>query len=468
MTFRRALLLVVALAFVIRVGYVVGAKSETCDIVVAGEVRGSFGSECLAGDQYFYSAEANSLARGDGFVEPFAAILAPGETPPAADHPPLTVIVLMPVSWLADHTPLGDDSDANVAAQRYAMVLLGTLLVLLVGLLGRRVGGDRVGIVAAAIAAVSPNVWVNDGLVMSETLTMVLTVAVLLAAAAWYDAPTVRRGLVLGALFGLAGLTRVELLLLVPLVLAPAVVRRAWTPHDRIRRVATSLGVCVLVLAPWVVFNLSRFDEPTFISTNDGLTLAGANCDDTYHGPGTGLWVGREVARCYPDVPAGLDQSEVSTRLRDAGLDYIRAHKSRAVVVAVARVGRTWSLYRPADMIEFNKGEGRESWVTRLGLYAYYPTVVAAIGGAVVLARRRKLLLLWLVLVPALVVTIGSVATYGQTRFRAPAEPSLAVLAAVGIIAACDAFRRRRQVGASTGASSSSSSETVVAAPTGN
>jgi 4-amino-4-deoxy-L-arabinose transferase-like glycosyltransferase len=312
-------------------------------------------------------------------------------------------------------------------------------------------------------------VWVNDGLVMSETLTMVLTVAVLLAAFAWYDAPTVRRGVVLGALFGLAALTRVELLLLVPLMLAPAIVRRTWTPRDRLARVATSLGMCALVLAPWVVFNLSRFDEPTFVSTNDGLTLAGANCDVTYHGPATGLWVGREETRCFPEVPAGLDQSEVSRRLRDAGLDYIRAHESRAAVVAAVRVGRTWSLYRPADMIDFNRGEGRESWVTRAGLYVYYPTLLAAIGGAVVLARRRRFLRLWLVLTPAAVVTIGSVATYGQTRFRAPAEPTLAVLAAVAIIAAWDAFTRRRQVGASTGASSSASvSDTVAATPDGN
>jgi hypothetical protein len=35
--------------------------------------------------------------------------------------------------------------------------------------------------------------------------------------------------------------------------------------------------------------------------------------------------------------------------------------------------------------------------------------------------------------VPAVAVTIGVAATYGQTRFRAAAEPSLAVLAAVGL-----------------------------------
>jgi hypothetical protein len=36
-------------------------------------------------------------------------------------------------------------------------------------------------------------------------------------------------------------------------------------------------------------------------------------------------------------------------------------------------------------------------------------------------------------LAPAVAVTIGVAVTYGQTRFRAAAEPSLAVLAAVGL-----------------------------------
>ena len=106
--------------------------------------------------------------------------------PPAADHPPLTVMVLAPVSWLVEHPPIasiaGDSIDANVREHRYTMVVLGTLLVLLVGLLGRRIGGDGVGLVAAGIAALSPNIWVNDGLVMSETITGLIVVGAMLVA----------------------------------------------------------------------------------------------------------------------------------------------------------------------------------------------------------------------------------------------------------------------------------------------
>jgi hypothetical protein len=62
--------------------------------------------------------------------------------------------------------------------------------------------------------------------------------------------------------------------------------------------------------------------------------------------------------------------------------------------------------------------------------------LVLAIAGIVVLWRRRQRWNCWVLLVPAIAVTIGSALTYGQTRFRAAAEPSLAVLAAVALIAA--------------------------------
>ena len=51
--------------------------------------------------------------------------------------------------------------------------------------------------------------------------------------------------------------------------------------------------------------------------------------------------------------------------------------------------------------------------------------------------RRRARRALWVLLVPAIGVTVGVAVTYGQTRFRAAAEPSLAILAAVAGAALC-------------------------------
>jgi hypothetical protein len=444
--FWRVLLVIVAVAFGIRVAYVAIAKAGPCPLAFADGTRiGSYPSKCLRGDELFYNSEANYVAAGHGFNEPLSAFTHPGETGPrpAADHPPLTVVVLTPVSWLADHAPFSwvikEPLHDHVREHRYTMVLLGTLLVALVGLLGRRLAGEGVGLVAAAIAAVSPNIWVNDGLVMSETLTALTVVGALFAALWWRDRPSWRRAALVGAVCGLATLARVEFVLLVPLlaIVVACSLPIAWAA--RAKQALVTVAVAGVVIAPWVGFNLARFHDPTFVSTNDGLTLAGANCDPVYHGAAIGLWTLQSCA----DDPAPGDQSQVAAVFRRRGLHYIEAHASRVPLVVLARVGRTWSLYRPLDMVSLNTGEDREKLVSRLGLVAYYPTLLFAIGGAIVLWRRRARAGLWIVMVPAIIVTLNTVVTYGLTRFRAGAEPSLALLAAVGIVEVARRVRPR-------------------------
>lgn len=95
--------------------------------------------ESIRGDQLFYNSESDRLADGDGFVEPFdPQALIRGQVrkghDPAADHPPLTVIVLTPVAFLTDHDEI---------AKRLTMSLLGAVAVGVIGLLARQLAGDR-------------------------------------------------------------------------------------------------------------------------------------------------------------------------------------------------------------------------------------------------------------------------------------------------------------------------------------
>jgi 4-amino-4-deoxy-L-arabinose transferase-like glycosyltransferase len=424
--FWRILLLIALAALAVRVAYVAFAKTN----------------QPIHGDQLFYNAEANRLARGDGFLEPFdpqalsRGVIREGKDP-AADHPPLTVLVLAPVSFVTSQA---------LIPQRLTMAVLGTGVVVVIGLLARRLAGDRAGWIAAGIAAIYPNLWVNDGLIMSETLAALVVALALLYAYRLIREPNIWNALIVGALCGLGALTRAELVLLVPLLAVPAaLVARSVASAQRWKLAGVGVLAAAVLIAPWVGYNLARFDEPTYLSTNDGIALLGSNCDSVYFGDGMGL----TDLKCLGPNPRG-DQSVDSKIYRDRAFDYIRDHKKRAVLVAFARVGRSWSLFRPWDMVSYNKGEGREGWVTTLGLIAYYPLLIAAIAGWVVMRRRRGRS--WPLLVPALIVTIASAATYGQTRFRGPAEPTLVVLAAVAIAAvvARDWPARRKQPARST------------------
>jgi hypothetical protein len=180
-------------------------------------------------------------------------------------------------------------------------------------------------------------------------------------------------------------------------------------------------------------------------STNDGLTLCGANSPGAYHGVGTGLWDPSACERSDPVVEQE-DAGAVSNRLRRQGLEYVSDHLDRVPAVAVTRVARVWSLYAPGYMAEYNAGEGREEWASWLGFVSFWVMVPFAVGGGVVLRRRR--VTLTPLVAQFVMVSVTALAVYGLVRFRVPAEVALVVLAAVGV----DALVGRRAAAADASA----------------
>jgi hypothetical protein len=136
------------------------------------------------------------------------------------------------------------------------------------------------------------------------------------------------------------------------------------------------------------------------------------------------------------------DQSDDEIYLRAVGMDYIEENLDRLPAVVAARFGRMWGVFRPGQQLALENGEGRPEDAARYGLVLFYPLMALAIGGAAVLARRRQPLLP--LLVPVGIVTLAAVTAFGQSRYRAPAEPLLMVLAAVGLMALIGWIRRRR------------------------
>jgi hypothetical protein len=197
-----------------------------------------------------------------------------------------------------------------------------------------------------------------------------------------------------------------------------------------VRQVALFLVACLaalVIVSPWLVANLTRFDEPVLFSTNDGLTICGANLHRTWYGDGTGLW----ALDCagFP-VPKG-DRSVVSDELRSDGLHFIREHLGRLPVVVAVRVARVWSLYAPSQMASYNVNEGRDVAVSWLGFVAFWILVPCAVVGAVLLRRRR--VPITPLVSQFVIVAVTAAAIYGLVRFRVPAEVSLVVLAAVAV-----------------------------------
>lgn len=397
--FDRRLALIAAAALAIRVLYT---------LVLASSWNGPHAT----GDIDYYHRVAGFLAEGKGFINPF--LYREGLVVPSAEHPPLWPALLGVASWL------GLDS---MRGQRLVGCPIGALVVVAIGLLGRRVGGERVGLTAAGIAAVYPILIAADGSLMSETLYGLGVAAVLLATLRVREHPTVRRAAVAGALIGATALVRPEILALGAVVLAPVAWRAARA--RRVQRVAAVGLAAALVIAPWTIRNAARFDRFVLVSTNDGTVIRGANCDQVYRGRDIGFW----TFTCFT-LPLDLNEAKLSARWRSEGIEYALDNAERLPVVLLAREARTWDLYQPRRQLDF--AEGRNRAVEGLGVLVFYGLAALAIAGFVQLRRRRHPDLLILAS-PIAMVAVMSLATYGYTRFRHAAEIPIVVLAAVAI-----------------------------------
>jgi len=440
-------LLFIALAgFAFRAGYIITTQGSTEPC----------GAE-LCGDALYYSGQANTLGIGIGWAD-FRDYHVQ-----AADHPPLTAAFLAPLTMLFGGDPV------PITQQRLAMAMVGFLVIIAIGLLGRRVGGARgtaVGLIAAAVAAVNANFWMNDVIVMSESLGTLGIVVSMLLLYRFADRPSVGRAAAVGAAVGIAGLARAELLLLLPITFVPLVLWRttlSWPA--RAGRIVVAGAVGIAMLMPWTLNNLTRFEEPVLLSTNDGLTIVGANCDEVYgvNDPGgIGFWQLKCAEVLNDQIPPGADQSVISGVYRRAGFEYIKNHKRLLPKVEAIRLGRAWGMFGPDQMVWLNQGEGRVRWASWTGYVQWWLLIVPAIAGAVIVRRRRELL--WPLASTVVIVSITVMAFYGIVRFRLPADVAATVLAAVAIEAVVRRFRRNApddpsQVGPSTAAVPSRAAE---------
>ncbi len=388
-------------------------------------------------DPIYYHQQALAVADGQGFVAPYRS-----DGAPSADHPPLLVLVL------AAATKVGLSS---FAAHRALTALIGAAVVPLLALLARRLAGERAGLVAAALAAVAPVLWANDGQLMPEPLYAALVAAALLVAHVLWDEAGFRSRVdarpqggadppgiggvvvgaaVLGGLIGLAGLARGEGLLLLGFTVVPLALRAPALAGWRARvAVLGAAGLAALVvLSPWLAYNASRFEERVLVSGSADSAFAGANCDLTYGGRSLGGW----SSDCFAEHSnQELEESVYSARLRADARAYVADHQTEVPKVAAARIGRLWGVFRTGDGVDLDDLQNRPrpvSWASLLTLAALVPLGVV---GAVRLRRLGRPVLL-LAAMPVMVTVVAAL-FYGNPRFRVPADLALVALAAVAV-----------------------------------
>ena len=216
--------------------YVVLVARPTCEV-------GAPAGDCfqINGDALYSFLQGRMLGDGHLFKHGLEH-LATGRVVDSAGDPPLFAMLLG--SW----SVLGFDT---VHWQRFLLTFVGAATIVLIGMLARRLAGDIAGWIAAAIAAAHPLLWINDTVLMSESLYQPVLVIVLLVAVAYADAPTMGRALMVGATIAIASLVRGEAALLGVLLLGPLMLlarELSWT--ERVRQLLAGGLIAILVIQP--------------------------------------------------------------------------------------------------------------------------------------------------------------------------------------------------------------------------
>ena len=407
-----ALALIAALAAALRIGWVAYAARTPVDFH----------------DPFFYFLYGQQISEGNGYR------LLNGE--PTAYYPAGYSAALGLVFWLVRHTPLPDD--LPVAAGLFN-AMLGTASVVLTHLIARRLFDVRVGLIAAGLVAVFPNLIFHTGAILSETLFIFLALSALavVVLAPWEEGPpSGRRLAAFGLVLGASALVRPVSLLFLPVL---AIVLRTRGAGGRliVRRLVPAVVATALVIAPWSVRNFVVMDAPVIISTNLGDDLCiGRNPQATggfNFSPHCGFTGYRDVPRPRFETVRNDDN------IRKA-LTYLYENPWRELKLIRRRA--MFLIAHDHDGLEAVESYGDDRFIrddlrpVLRGAADYFFWITLGLGvialPAFFVGREPRRLMVVLTL-----IAIGTIplAFFGDARFHVPAVPLLAMAAAVTLAA---------------------------------
>jgi 4-amino-4-deoxy-L-arabinose transferase-like glycosyltransferase len=331
-----------------------------------------------------------------------------------------------------------------------AQIALALVTALLVYRIGLRVLSPAAALVAAIVTTLNPYLVWHDVHVNREIVDQVLAAALVLLALRVADRPTLLGGGALGAVAGLAVLGNSRLLLL-PLVLLPYL---AWRvrPRSALLVPGTALVVGMAVaIAPWAIRN--RVEVGCFAITTDARALWKANNPLTDDVLEAGRWIDavppipgapptpQEAAEAFVrnGTDPRVDECAQMRFYQHRVVDFWRDHPGEKAELAARGAAMLWT--PGVTRTEGNPGAGDWLDTIRLwptGIWFTLLFVLAVVG--IRLAERRFLALALALLAYQ---TGFALLFIGATRYRAPWDFLLALLAAPVIVELARRWRAR-------------------------
>jgi hypothetical protein len=379
-------------------------------------------------DQVSYDALAQRLLSGHGFSFPTAWYPFTAANEATAHWSYLYTVYLAAVYAIFGHAPL---------VARLLQVAVAALQVWLAYLLGRRLFGESVGLVAAALTACYAYFIFFNAALMTQSFYIVAVLGALNLALALADNPSTGKWLALGLTLGAGALLRQTMLLFSPVLLLwviwAAGARRGLeagprTSRDegvrlieRLRRTWRGAAGAVVMIAvmilPWTIYNYTAFHDFLILNTNGGYFFWAAN-----H-PSRGTHFDGNYAPRLPTDLQALGEPAIDRVLYSEGLKFILNDPKRFLLLALDRTkGYFWLL--PSEKSSSLGNLGR-----LMSFTLYLPFMLAGLWLS--FKHWRTCLPLYLYLAFDTVLHLSS---WAAPRYRLPSDALLIIFAALAVV----------------------------------
>lgn len=312
---------------------------------------------------------------------------------------------------------------------RLFLCLLGSGTCLLTYYFARDIFNRRIALLVGLVAALYPGLFIYDGWLYSESAYTFFVMSFAYALFRMQRTPRTAWTVACGISLACAALTRPNGISLFVLVFVWAVCMLrmrvlSWRKAIQVVLVITCLTFGLI--APWTVRNYLVSHKFILVATGGGAVLAGAYNDAAITSLAfgyPGMWM--PTNRIRPPLTDFSDAGETAY-----GYHWIAAHPGEMPYLLSQHFINMWRPYTSEEGLPVREFPARRSSQVVWALMTTTPVVIiflAACGLVVTFRSRRKELL-----VPYLVIgstIVLCVALYGSSRFRAPIEPLLVLLA---------------------------------------
>ncbi len=336
----------------------------------------------------------------------------------------------------------------SVISAVFVQYLIGSICCVLTYLLGRRYFGSKVGTVAGVAMALTATQIYYEGRLLPPVLIILLNLAVLLLAAKQMESAALWRWPVIGLLAGLSAITRPDILLFVPALLAWMWIERKTLLARRPVFCAVSLLLGILLPVGLTAARnhvVGRDSVP--ISSNGGINFYIGNHPEIDRTLGIRPGIGWSVLTYEPLIKTGSTKpSDWDAYFYRRAFAEMGEHKSATLMNFVRKSAWVWrgpEIRRNEDEYYLRRVSPLyRALLWRVGNFGFPFGIIAplALLGLVTnLSRRRELLLPYAYVVTQVLMLV---AYFPCTRYRVPLTPVLLIFGAAAALQLLDPARR--------------------------